>query len=780
MKTLKILVILFIGLSSAVGFAQQVIEGIVIDENKEPLPGVSIVIKGTEQGTTTDITGRFRIDVKDESAILVFSYLGFENIEQTVTPRIEVVMIESSEQLDAVTVQGFATVTGRARKRRENVQSIPEAITAISGEQLESQGTSNIGDMLSKISNVSFNNYQDVGNFTINIRGITSVRNGELPVSIVVDDIQLSVTEQLISDFYDIEQIEVLKGPQGTLYGRNAIGGAINYTTKQPSNTLKGKIKATYATGNDIKLLGSVSGAIAKDKLYGSLAASYRNFDGYENQRNTFLDELTNESREFSLRGQLIADVSPSVTLTLRGQVSDLEGGAYAYIQTPDNGTGADNFEGRPQANLLGSSELNTADINFKAEFKTDIGRLLAISSYADGEYTSRGDLDHTSTPILWQFADRKFNAFNQEIRLVSKEYKGFNYVAGIFYQNKETTPLFQAGLDDGVTGFDGVSFPASISENTNKTFAVFAQTNISLAEKLELTAGLRLDNDNREQDDQTNNVFREERFTQLQPKVGLTYKPSKSTIVYGNYAVGYRSGGFNAPRSTDITVTNPSQFAEDFDKEVTKNIEFGIKNTLLNNRLILNASFFRTNFENEQVYVVDLGTVTTGIFNLEEVVNQGFEIEAKYRVTNSLDFGFNYGFIDSDIKQADIASQFAQEDGTTGGSWEGNSAPFVSDNSFTLFADFHVKNFSLYADLNRLGDFYWHPDNFDVQEPYSLVNAKATYSFGDIALSVYGNNIFSADYNQEYFSKEFSTAPLDLRYPSAPNVFGVELLYKF
>lgn len=759
---------------------QENIRGKITDGDGVPLIGATVIEKGTESnGTVTDAEGVFLLTVSS-GATLEVSYLGYKSLSVTPSGNIvNLVMEQDSEVLSDVEVVGFATVTGRARKRLENIQKIGESITAISGADIEAQGSNSIGDVLGKIANVSYNNYQDAGNFTINIRGITSVRNGEAPVSIVVDDIQLSVTEQLISDFYDIEQIELLKGPQGTLYGRNAIGGAINYTTKQPTNILQGKIKASYATGNDIKLLGAVSGGLVKDKLYGSLAASYRNFAGYENQRNTFLDELTNWSDELSVRGQLIADVSPSVRLTLRGQYSDLSQGSYPYIQTTDDGTGASDFSGQPQANLLGESDLTTADINFKAEFRTDIGRVLAISSFADGGYTSRGDLDHTSAESLWQFADRGFNAFNQEIRLISKDYKKVNYVAGVFYQTKQTTPLFQAGLDGGM-GYDGTAFPASVSENTNNTLAAFAQVNFKVTDQIELTGGLRMDSDNREQDDKLNEVIRDETFSQLQPKLGVSFQASDQTLIFANYAVGYRSGGFNAPRSTDVTVTNPNQFREDYDKEVTNNIELGIKNTLLDNRLIVNASLFRTAFDNEQVYVVDLATVTTGIFNMEEVVNQGLEVEAKYRINKILDIGGSFGLIDSEIKQADVAQFFANEEGIIGSDWTGNKAPFVSDNTSSIYADLHIKDFKLFVDLNRLGNFYWHPDNFDVQSPVNLVNFKASYGFKGLKLAVFGNNIFNIDYNQEYFNKEFSTAPLDLRYPAAPAVFGVELQYSF
>jgi len=458
---------------------QQTIRGQVTDADGEALIGATILENGNESnGTTTDAEGVFFLTVPSLESQIIVSYVGYQPQTYQLAKNIANIVMEADQQLlDEVEVVGFATVTGRARKRLENIQKIGESITAISGEDIESQGSNSIGDVIGKIANVSYNNYQDAGNFTINVRGITSVRNGEAPVSVVIDDVQLSVTEQLITDFYDLEQIEVLKGPQGTLYGRNAIGGAINYTTRQPSNITRGKIKASYATGNDIKLLGAVSGALSKDKLYGSLAASYRNFAGYENQRNTFLDELTNWSDELSLRGQLIADVSPKVRLTLRGQYSDLEQGSYPYIQTRDDGTGASDFTGSPQANLLGESALNTADINFKAEFRTDLGRILAISSFADGQYTSRGDLDHTSGDALWQFSDREFNAFNQEIRLVSKDYDKFNFVAGIFFQSKETTPLFQAGLDGG-EGYNGFAFPASVSINNNTTLAGFAQAN--------------------------------------------------------------------------------------------------------------------------------------------------------------------------------------------------------------------------------------------------------------------------------------------------------------
>lgn len=781
MKTLFTIIIFCVSVS--VAMAQLSVRGVITDAQGDPLFGATVIEVGNRSnGAVSDAQGTFFITVQGENTELEVSYLGFLTQKVRVEGgSLSITMEEEAQSLGGVSVLGFPTVTGKARKRLENIQDIGETITAFSSEQLESQGIASIGDALKKIPNASFNNYQDAGNFTINIRGITSVRNGELPVSVVVDDIQLSVTEQLVTDFYEIEQIEVLKGPQGTLYGRNAIGGAINFITKQPSEEISGKVKASYATGSDLNLLGTLNGAIVSNVLYASVAGSYRDFAGYENQRNTFLDELTNYSEEYSMRGQLVLEASQDIRLTLRGQMSELDAGAYPYIQTADDGTGASDFSGKPQANELGATTLSTADINFKAEFRTDAGRFMSITSYADGEYTSRGDLDHTSTPVLLQFSDRAFKAWNQESRFVSRQFQNFNFITGLFYQNKETTPSFQAGSDDG-DGYDNITlFPASISVNTNNTYAAFGQGTFKLSDQVEVTGGLRYDVDVREQYDQTNLVIREETFTQLQPKLGLSFKPTASTLLYATYSVGYRSGGFNAPRSEDVSVANPNQFEEAYDKEVTNNIELGIKNSLFDNRLILNASLFRTQFENEQVYVVDLGTVTTGIFNLEEVVNQGLELEAKYRAFSFLDVGGSLGLIDSEIKQADIATFFVQENGDTGGSWEGNVAPFVSDHTLTFFTDFHLGEFSLFADINKLGNFYWHPDNFDVQDPYTLVNFKASYTFEEtITLSLFGNNIFDVDYNQEYFSKEFSTAALDLRYPAAPAVFGIELLAKF
>ncbi|MFV0248959.1 MAG: TonB-dependent receptor [Tenacibaculum sp.] len=761
---------------------QQTVEGIVLDQHKEPLAGVSILVKDGTRGTVTDVSGRFEITLQESYNKLEFIYLGFKTKIITVesnTINIEVILEESSVKLDKIVVRGFPTVAGRARKRRENIQNISETVTAISAKELQNQGVNNIEGVLSKIPNISYNNYQDAGNFAINIRGITSIRNGEAPVSIVVDDIQLPNTEQLITDFYDIEQIEVLKGPQGTLYGKNAIAGAINYTTKQPTNTLRGKIKTSFATGIDYKLVAALSGGLIADKLYGSFATSYRSFRGYENQKNVFLDEFTNNSNEISFKGQLIAKIFSNLRLTLKGRHSNLEGGAMQYIQTPENENGANFFKGRPRANLLGESELKTTDLNLKAELRTNAGRLLSILSYGDGKYSVRGDLDHTSEELLYQLASRDFNAINQEIRWVSKEYKNFNFVSGLFYQNKQTKPLFQAGID-GRQGFNGMAFPASISENTNNTFALFGQANLNLSKSIELTTGLRYDNDKRIQNDLTNDVKRQKIFTQIQPKIGISFKLSKSTLLYSNYAVGYRSGGFNAPRSTDVTVANPDQFLEDYEKETTNNIEVGIKNTFIDNRFMVNVAYFRTYFDNEQVYVVDLTTVTPGIFNIEKVLNQGVEIEAKFRATNSFDVGASYGFIDSEIKKASIAKFFIQPSGVKGGNWEGNAAPFVSKNTFTFFGDYHRDNLNFYFDVNLLGKFFWHPDNFDVQNSYSKVNTKLSYSIGKFDLAIFGNNIFNTNYNSEYFSKEFSTAPQDLRFPAAPAIFGTELSYKF
>lgn len=786
-------ILFFLLLIPIIGFSQQItISGTILD-NQKPLPGVSVIEKGTTGGTSTDFDGNFQLDVSP-NATLVFSFVGFETQEIVVGEKsniLNIKMKEDAQQLDEVVVEGFTTIAGQARKRRESIQDTPEAVTALSSKDIEVTGIGNIEAVAVRIPNVSFNDYQDEANFAINIRGITQVRDGDAPVSIVIDDVQLPFHQQLNQDFFDIEHVEVVKGPQGTLYGKNAIGGAINIITKKPTNDFHGLVRAGYSEGSRKNIATALSGAIVKDRIYFRVGGDYTDFDGYDENKNTFLDKNPDFKESKSFRGQLHFKITPKLSFDLKGQISDSDGGALYYIQAPFppasiGESAANQFDGNPRANILGSTSFESSDISGKLTYRTNFGKFLSITNLGNVDYDTSGDLDHTETPILWQSDDVELKGFNQEIRFISNFDSKFSMITGLFYQNNNRDQQLDSGLDIG-NGVDTSQSFGVINNNVDsKTIAVFGHFGYKLTEKLEATAGLRYDADNRKQEDPFDPaVINEEDFNQLQPKLGLSYRFREGTLIFANYGEGYRSGGFNA-----LTGNPSARFLDQFKKEETRNIELGFKSSWWNNRLLINGNLFRTAFDNEQVYVVDLTSFfATGIFNIDEVVNYGAELELKVRPIKNLDLGFGLGLTDSEIKKADIADRFPAYKGadpaSDGANWVGNKAPFVSAHNI-LFSALYTwvlnedNNMTFYADYSNNGKFYWHPDNFDVQDPYSIVNFNVTYNFKKIKLGVHGNNIFGTDFNSEYFSREFSGADRDLRFPGNPANYGVSLSYKF
>ena len=436
-----------------------------------------------------------------------------------------------------------------------------------------------------------------------------------------------------------------------------------------------------------------------------------------------------------------------------------------------------------------------------KLSYNGSFGRLLSITSFSSYDFDYQGDLDHTELTgaanfALWQREKVDLGGFNQEFRIISNSNQKLSYVAGLFFQKNTKDQKLGSDFDDknGVIPADFPGFtPVNDIEST--TYAIYANTTYSLTEKLELNGGLRLDIDKKTQRTGTIDtglgVENVTDFNKLQPKIGLSYKIKKGNILFVNYGEGYRSGGFNP-----VTGNPSSRFLPTYKQENSQNIELGYKSSWWSNRFILNASIFRTKFENQQVYVVDLtSNFALGSFNLEETANSGFEIEMKLRPAKNLDLGVGLGVTGSEIKKASIADRFPSKKRTideifngtasTGGDWVGNEAPFVAKNNFIGSVLYTLpfseeSNITIYGDVVMTGASFWHPDNFDKRDAFTTVNFKASYNYKEAQLSVFGNNITNQEFNGEYFAAEFSGAVNDLRFPGVPRVLGAEVSYKF
>ena len=768
-------------------FAQKVVKGYVLDQNKDPLIGAAVQVKGTEIGTITNLTGNFQLSVPGDASTLVISYIGYITQEVAISPgSIEVIMAEDATALDAVEVTGFGGVVGQARRRVASVQKIPESVYALSGKDIENAGVFNFQSFAPLIPNVSFQTSQNVGVNFINVRGISQIRNGESPVAFVVDGVFIPDANLVNQELFDLALVEVVKGPQGTLYGKNAIGGAVNISTLAPTNYSKNRVLVGYGNGNSLKTQLFSSGPLVKDKLYYRISGSYKDSDGVI--ENETLNDEVDFLQDLTFRGQLIYNVTDRLTASVSYQRIDMEGGATYYSHARQGmQLDANDFDNNViNADQRGTSTLANDFGYLKLEYFFDNMTLKSVSSLNNAKRNHRGDLDFLPADILRQFQDSNSETFNQEIRLSSfNPTSAFVWDLGFFYQNADKLLSTQAFADLGFfalppapTGTQSLFANLSDFTNTFQTIAFFGFADYKVTDKLTLSAGLRYDNDQINQDNRLTNTKPDITENQLQPKASVAYQASDNVLAFVNYGRGYRSGGFNS-EATEL-------FGAAYEAETSDNYELGLKTTSFSNRLIVNVSGFLINFNNQQQYAVTVGTggLILGNYNFPKTTVTGFEADLQFRTSKYADLFAGFGYTRSEIDEAENSDR----DGTIDRSgFVGNITPFVPETTFNIgvrsgFALNDKVDFSGFVNLSNKGEIKWHEDNNDVSDPFNLLDARIGITFSKrYSVFLWGNNITDTEYFQEYFAGEVSgSAAGDIGWIGKPRTFGIELSVEF
>ncbi|MES2495602.1 MAG: TonB-dependent receptor [Pseudomonadota bacterium] len=651
-----------------------------------------------------------------------------------------------------------------ARQRSESLQQVPDSVTAFSAKAIEEAGIRSIDDVTSLMPNISLVDSQDAGTVAISIRGIGQVRNGEAPVALVIDGVQMTSTDMIKQALFDLEQIEVLKGPQGALYGRNAIGGAINITTKRPTNDLQGRISVDYANGDDRRLSGSLSGALVPDLVLFRIAGDYRKFDGVF--RNVTLNRKVDFLEDVNLRGRLLITPTERLTIDLRGAYGDLKAGASYYIPLPD---GQPNNTTVPiQADVLGRSPRTVKDGSVKIDYAFDPFTVSSISAFNKTKIDLSEDLEWFPQSILGATQLRRYESFTQEFRLSSPSDQPLRWTAGAYLLDakRSVDTVVLISPDPTASGLPlsaYIQLPAARATEDILTKALYGQINYNVTDALELTGALRYDHDKREQ---TNRLVpgpkRKASFDEWQPKVSVKYSFSRDNMVYATAARGFRSGGFNPPNAVFPAIYNP---------EVADTLEIGSKNSLLDRKLTLNAAAFYMKYKDQQVFI--LNVADQGIVNVDKTDIYGFELEAQARPARNLQIGASLGFIDTKIKDFDGTARF-----------RGNKVPLTYRWSTTVFGQYKIpvgdNGIIARVDYSGKSGNYWHIDNADKQDAVHLVNARLTWDAGAYSVALYATNLLKERYTEEFFAKEFSAGASDIRYPGQPRRYGVSATLTF
>ncbi|MDK2770010.1 MAG: TonB-dependent receptor [Sphingomonas sp.] len=484
-----------------------------------------------------------------------------------------------------------------AQRRTENVQKTPIALTVVTGEDIEKRAQVNLADVLSTTPAVQVSG--NAGGGQVYIRGVGSnndVVYGNPAVNLNIDGIYQQQTSTVLSAMYDIERVEVLRGPQGTLYGRNATGGSINVITKDPS-TDRFEAGASVLLGNyeHIRVQGMFNAPLS-DSWAIRGAISFNDRDGYSN--------AGSDARYVSMRLKSLFEVSPDVRIMLAARYLDEWGAPAASVEAPLSAR-----DDPWQSNyLLGVHRADALGFDATADFTTGIGVLTAQYGHVESSRWDNRQLAGGTTSFAYDE-----NQDSLELRFASKAESPVSWVLGAFYLQSEQNRFTRENRIGGTT------VGAAPVNALVETGAVFGQVTVPITDAFRVTGGARYTKETKKQRYSANPQYTYEDDA-VTWKAGVEFDLAPRSMLYGGISSGYKAGGFGE---------DPASLPYSAEHVTAYNI--GIKNRFFDNKLQLNAEAFYYDYKDYQAsYPLLIG----GVFyfltrNAGEATVKGFEIEA-------------------------------------------------------------------------------------------------------------------------------------------------------
>ena len=683
------------------------------------------------------------------SQLILFKFPG---LGQLLTLVFLICMLAPPVTVKAQTGLVIEEIVVTSRKREENLRDIPDSLTVFSDTVIERANITSIRDFADLTPNLTIIDQLRPGTQTMTIRGMTTVQNGELPVAFIVDGVNAPSMNFINQELVDIERIEVLRGPQGTLYGRGAVGGAINIITKSPSDDLEIKAKASYGRGNAL-FAGATVSAPLSDTMRLRVSASHRDEDGLID--NVGAGTEADPINEQSVQGRLTFQPTDKLSLDLRGRYLNGDaGGIYLVTITTDQ---IDDFSIPVSSNLNGEDERTIGSTSLKIDYTFDNGiTLTSISAYNETDSYFFGDGDFSTATLFAQWWEIDVEAFNQELRLTSAGDSSLRWILGGFYQDREDKEFTDFGLE--APGPSVIPFPGGSREvRDRESWAVFGQVDYDITEQLALSAGLRYDEEDNTTDLGQLGITPSKTFNEWQPKVSLSYDWNENLMTYFTFARGFRPGGFS--NSSGVLYEN----------EVSDNFEIGAKAFMLDSRVQLSAAVFYIDFNDQQHFFsrVTPAGVQRFIINIAETTNIGAEVELALRVVEGLDLNFGFGLTDTEIDDFDGSGMF-----------EGNNTPQVNNFSINASAQYTKPVSGPWQLVGRLdyehrGEVDWDLNNYVTTPSKNYLNLYAAIENANWSLFVFGKNVLDEQQPTAMGTDVFGPG-IHLRTPSRPASYGV------
>lgn len=817
-------------------------------------------------------------------------------------------------------------ITVTARRRAESLDDVPGTVSTLSAATLQDAGVNRASDFISLIAGVTLVDAAEVGDTQVNIRGINGARDAENSFAFVLDGILYTNPAAFNREYSALSQIEVFKGPQGAIYGRNAAAGAIIVSTEKPDGEEGGRINASFAEDNTALVKGYYTGSLG-GKTYFSVGADYRRSDGFFRNRFQNNSSIVDRFEGGNVNLRLVNDFSETISLDTKFRYGEVDAGSIVFnstfalpvfaegTNTPAAFQDVNDFDfvfdsnipsDNDQSALEASTKLtwDMEDITLTAwvlysDIKNNLisdGTSAAFGFYAGDSACQASAAALTGTPLLApQFIGQTPNGvifdpngsflgaytpttcdgiqeqvrnqkdISAELRIESAGDGPFRWALGAYFLNIDRQVGVSLNRDSGeapirgLLQLDGPNQTAALvfDDFDSRVFAFFGQFSYDVTEDIELSAALRYDNENRQVsslvpfdarqnvidlnfdgvfDDPLNPALsslinpsgviedQERTFSELQPKVSLTYDVTEEVTLFASWGVGFKAGGFNNSGSAaTVNIFNNSfinggigiNFADQlgndlpllndfYDEETSSAFEAGFKGTFLDGRLRVNGAGYFTRVDDMQFFEFFVGTfgLLRVVSNIDEVDIYGAELDVNFAITPSLNV-----FAAGNYTDSEIGANSSRPDTV------GNQAPYTAEYTLNGGFDFRTGitndvDIFLRADAQLVGPTWFHTvqegqrstifqplfelgfgpgagalgiADYSVarRDEYATVNLRAGVAGGDgWTVTAFVTNLFD-----ERFLEEVIPAPEfggTFNAPGALRRFGIEFDYQF
>ena len=693
--------------------------------------------------------------------------------------------------------QVFEEIVVTAQKRDQSLSDVAVSVTAFSGESLRKFGFTSSVDIAAQVPGLNIGTPVGEGNnpsFTLRGVGLNDFNdNNEAPIAIYQDGVYMAALPGLTFQLFDTERVEVLRGPQGTLYGRNATGGLIHFIAKKPTEEFEAFGQVTYGSHNELSFEGAVSGPFS-DSVRGRLSFARKSYDGYVKNR---IGKDANEADSYALRGQLDFSVGETGSLLLKGNYASSNTIAPQYQHEASDGV----------ADIYGYND--TDGDNFAGDYNRE--GVLDIESYG-GSATYKGLIGNIDITNIFSYS--KTEKLHEEDTDVGP----FSGVQPTFASNIKvlTEALTLSGTPSLATADPDTLLPAILYdvnyEQNTQSISGYGQVEYALSEAVKLTGGLRYSNEDKDMEylnampdgyllnDAFGGILGMQSWmdfrtgannnatgipdldagvvgglnnidgSNLSGKIGIDYTPNDNTLLYASVSRGFKSGGFNAGFSDATDGIKTSQIP--YDEEILTSYEAGIKWSSESGKISVNAAAFYYDYKDFQALTFQgLSQVITN----SDATYKGAEIEIGARPTDGLSMQLAASLLDANVEGVSVNGEFLADRRPV-------LAPKFTASGFIQYEKpvAALKGFlSGNMSFNHQGAHYFDITNSPQshENAYTLVDARIAYrnEAGTIELAGFVKNLFNTDHRVYTF--DFGAiAGFNQQFYGKPRWFGIQL----